>query len=95
MFTHLRPSLEERARSSRIFLGWRDQWWTDPGTTELQVVGAMGMHEDEPMHRMHPHYVLLLASYIINWISFGFSPGNIKTSVRGVGGWAKNFLNPS
>jgi hypothetical protein len=48
MFTHLRPSLEERARSSRIFLGWRDQWWTDPGTTELQVVGAMGMHEDEP-----------------------------------------------
>jgi hypothetical protein len=32
----------------------------------------MGMHEDEPMHPMHPHYVLLLASDIVNWIQFGF-----------------------
>lgn len=45
MFTHLRPSLEERARSSHIFLGSKDQRWTDPGTAELQVAGAM---EDEP-----------------------------------------------
>ncbi|KAJ7877741.1 hypothetical protein B0H14DRAFT_2567609 [Mycena olivaceomarginata] len=42
------PLWKREPEAAIYFWGWRDQWWTDPGTTELQVVGAMGMHEDEP-----------------------------------------------